>query len=774
MQRLRTLATRAAVPAAIALAALLPLAAHWLSGRTLVWLDTQSLYAPQRWLVDEALRDLRLPLWNPHSGTGMPFFAEAMHGVLHPISVVVAWLGTSRSADLLIGGYVVAAALGAAWLARELGASWGAAALAALTYALSGFVLSMAGNLVFLAGAGSLPFCVAGLLRAGRVGDLLGVVGGTLGAATLAFSGDAQVLMIGGPLGVLLAWGAGRWRGLARAGGAGLLGLLVASVQLVPSAVHFPRTSRAFPVSRGVELAWPLEPSRLPELLLPGLFHGEDQAYDALYAALVGPGHWPAGTDPIPFAASIFVGLLPVALALAGAWEDRRGRLLGGCAVVLGWVAMGTTLGAHAVLRHVPIWKSFRYMEKVVGPLTLLLALLAALGADAAARDRRVAGRALAAALLLGAVAFAGGWWVRGGLGALDGGVFADRLVRGAGHAVLAALFLLGWTLLQARIPERLRVPLLAAAAWVGAVAAAPDALRPGDPAARLEAPAPRLAAGPTGPRVANPYIASHPDWPHGPGFIDSEGRHYSALAAPAYNVRDRIDNLDEYSGMVPLRLLRLRLMLNERWEWAARRYSVTHVLLDRPLTEDQVFRGAKAVEGADRLPSAAEGVEVWATTHRPWASFPRTLRVVGDETTAFTQTLAVIDERIGTAVVVADAPLSVSQGRVISAARGTERVRIEAESQGAGTLVVTDAWWPGWEARIDGREVPIYLADSLVRAVPWPAGRHVLEMAYRPPEVRAGLLLSLLGVLILAAWVAAASGALDRLRRRPPSCSRG
>jgi hypothetical protein len=35
-------------------------AAGWI-----VWFDTGRLYAPERWLVDEALRAFRLPLWNP-------------------------------------------------------------------------------------------------------------------------------------------------------------------------------------------------------------------------------------------------------------------------------------------------------------------------------------------------------------------------------------------------------------------------------------------------------------------------------------------------------------------------------------------------------------------------------------------------------------------------------------------------------------------------------------------------------------------------------------
>jgi len=35
-----------------------------------------------RLLVVEALRDLRLPLWNPHEALGIPLVAQMVHAVL--------------------------------------------------------------------------------------------------------------------------------------------------------------------------------------------------------------------------------------------------------------------------------------------------------------------------------------------------------------------------------------------------------------------------------------------------------------------------------------------------------------------------------------------------------------------------------------------------------------------------------------------------------------------------------------------------------------------
>ncbi len=94
--------------------------------------------------------------------------------------------------------------------------------------------------------------------------------------------------------------------------------------------------------------------------------------------------------------------------------------------------------------------------------------------------------------------------------------------------------------------------------------------------------------------------------------------------------------------------------------------------------------------------------------------------------------------------------PRSTSPGRVLRVVRGTERVVVEAEADGEGLLVVNDTWWPGWRATLDGRPVPIVRADFLVRAVPWPRGRHVLEMSYSPPELAAALWITALGTVTL------------------------
>jgi uncharacterized membrane protein YfhO len=62
---------------------------------------------------------------------------------------------------------------------------------------------------------------------------------------------------------------------------------------------------------------------------------------------------------------------------------------------------------------------------------------------------------------------------------------------------------------------------------------------------------------------------------------------------------------------------------------------------------------------------------------------------------------------------------------------------------------VLTDSWYPGWIARVDGIETPIERADYIFRAVRLAPGEHRVEFEYRPASLQIGALIS--GVALLA-----------------------
>ncbi len=258
----------AAWAAGIAAVVLLVFAPATLGHRTLSRRDTDFLYAPLRPLVVDALREGRLPLWNPHECGGKPLFAEGIHSVLHPVSLLGAAMAP-RSMDALLLGYLVMAALGAFALARALGCSATAAAGGGLAFALSGYSVSMTGNPVFLAGVASMPWLMAAARVAGG-GNAWGSVLTAAATCVAFYSGDTQATLVAGGLGLALAAEAGGRRGLLRALAGMLAGTLLAGVQIAATWKELQYTYRGVDLLPWEKIQWPLEPARLVEWIVPG------------------------------------------------------------------------------------------------------------------------------------------------------------------------------------------------------------------------------------------------------------------------------------------------------------------------------------------------------------------------------------------------------------------------------------------------------------------------------------------------------------------------
>jgi hypothetical protein len=80
------------------------------------------------------------------------------------------------------------------------------------------------------------------------------------------------------------------------------------------------------------------------------------------------------------------------------------------------------------------------------------------------------------------------------------------------------------------------------------------------------------------------------------------------------------------------------------------------------------------------------------------------------------------------------------------------DRVLLDVEATAPGFVVLADAWDPGWQVTVDGRRASLLRADVAFRAVGVPAGRHAVEMRYRPRPVLEGLALSAASLLAVAA----------------------
>ena len=80
------------------------------------------------------------------------------------------------------------------------------------------------------------------------------------------------------------------------------------------------------------------------------------------------------------------------------------------------------------------------------------------------------------------------------------------------------------------------------------------------------------------------------------------------------------------------------------------------------------------------------------------------------------------------------------------------QRVDLSVQLACSGVLVLSDNWFPGWSATLDGKRVPILEADGALRAIIVPGGSHRIEMRYRPASIALGGAVSLTTFLLVAA----------------------
>jgi hypothetical protein len=90
-----------------------------------------------------------------------------------------------------------------------------------------------------------------------------------------------------------------------------------------------------------------------------------------------------------------------------------------------------------------------------------------------------------------------------------------------------------------------------------------------------------------------------------------------------------------------------------------------------------------------------------------------------------------------------------------ISLADDGDSFRISASRHRGGLLVVRDAYYPGWKAFLDGREVPVHQVDAIFRGVILPSGDHEVAFRYRPTELVISSWLSGIGILLAIGGVA-------------------
>ena len=96
-------------------------------------------------------------------------------------------------------------------------------------------------------------------------------------------------------------------------------------------------------------------------------------------------------------------------------------------------------------------------------------------------------------------------------------------------------------------------------------------------------------------------------------------------------------------------------------------------------------------------------------------------------------------------------------EGSVTIGEYGVAHVRLTAEMKGPGLVVLTDAFYPGWNAHVDGRPTRIHRVDGVFRGVFVEGGSHEVVMRFRPASHTWGLGLSVAGLAVVVALLARA-----------------
>ncbi len=224
-----------------------------------------------------------------------------------------------------------------------------------------------------------------------------------------------------------------------------------------------------------------------------------------------------------------------------------------------------------------------------------------------------------------------------------------------------------------------------------------------------------------------------------------------SDLRGNDQNVEFAMFGLDLVAGHHPNDLARYRKLLglegsrrlgaNTRHPNILRMLNVKYLVWPEETAGGPPFPGARVLSTAG-TPSGAETVYAYPGLDRAW--------VVGtavpmDDDSALARILSPDfnpgREAILAPTAQAKALRSGVGGLVVWEANEPDYRRLRVRSDGPGLLVVSENWFPGWIAEVNGESVPVHRVNLTLQAVEIPeAGEHRVTLRFTAPSVRSAL----------------------------------
>ena len=698
----------------------------------------------------------RWPLWNPYEGTGEPLAGSAQPATFDPLMVAVNLHPTQRTWDLSFLAAFMLASAAVYLFVRALGAHPLGAVAAAAVFTFSGF-FAMDTSDMWIHAYAYLPILfltVEGVARTGRL-RWVAAMGVAVGGSILAGMPEATFFMLASAgayavFRIVREAAPARPAMALRLGGAAALGGCLGA----PLLLTF---GQFVPLSYSVHVGRPAGPGATTEPTAALLWwlvpQGNGYPYLQRVSALAMDRNW-CGT----------AAAVSAVAAIAARRDWRRAGTLFFLVAAAAVLIKNHRIPGLSWVGHLPLVNRVDFTVFALPVAGFCLAVLAGLGIHALVtgslrRSWFLAGMGVAA-VLVGLLLRADAAALRLSRNAF--GFRAYGLALGAGLLVAAA-YLAGTT---AWASPRTRRGLGAAVATV--IAAELFVLFPqGIYAARANPyqPPAWLSVLDRSPAATGRLLALDAQlFPNTAGvFGIQDVRTLNALYVARY--RDYIRAFvsptftDRFTGegMTPQ-----SVAANPMLDLLGVRYLVT---APPDTTRFDQLQGPGA--GQFRLLGSAASVDVYENLHAaPRAFVASAVHAVGSEAAALSylaglgRPLPDGTTRVGLAdptqqVVVEGAvpslPAAAAEprpARIVS--YHSQRVVIDVPAGAPGLLVLTDAYYPGWQATVNGTPAPVLPADIAFRGVVVGPGASTVVFRYRSPGGNLGWGLPLLGVLVL------------------------
>jgi hypothetical protein len=731
--------------------------------------DCTLSYYPRRVFATEMIRQGKMPFWNPHQFCGTPFFANYQSAVFYPVNLAIYWADPATQMDIFLYVHFLIAAVFTFLLGRKLGLSLQASTIASLAFTFCSFLVTRYGQPTLVSTAAWLPavFYFAEHLLASPDLRRAGFLGLALAMTVLAgFPQLVLFVLYAVGLYVLLrvflnraATRRVRVATLVLLALSGAAACLVCAFQLLPTYELGTFSYRKL-LPYGMILSSAHTKFVALKYFIPDIL-GDPLGIGVISKALTAADQGPSFARNY-VGTTGYVGVLPLVLALLALVRPNR-RMLP--FVALGAVALLAVFGTPLLrlFYHVLPGFNFSRIDRVVVIYMFSVSVLAGYGFDAAraggGRLRLVmcgAGFMVFAALLVLWLRHSGMEMILKQAGdafslkecmAYASGKMLLFLVLAALSGTLLVLMGLRWLGQRALFIAALAIVLLdlvPAAAKFKVSQPAGAILPPSSVVNNLTGDRGlwRIAKFRNDVLPANLATLVGIDDVHGYDALNV--RHYIEVLGALDSSLIDVSNAALRRRIGPIGLeaaldSRVLDLLNVKYVLRLTRGEGSRRIVATRVNEDFLPR-AFLVEAPRFLPTYEQVLARMKT-----AEFDprREVLLRGDGGEAATAA--------GGAV----APGSGGEpGPAEIVKYDATDLEITAEARTRCYLVVSDVYYPGWRAFVDGREAPILRADYAFRAVELRPGRHVVRMTYRPPLFTVGLLFSTAGVALLAVMI--------------------